>query len=63
MDTPDLIIMSFILPDHIKVVTRVLKGRQGIINLKTENVWVRKAMERKMINDHGIMDSGLNRWL
>ena len=34
-----------------------------IIQLKTDNVWVRKAMERKVINDHDMIDSGLNRFL
>merc|ERR1712105_502384 len=34
-----------------------------IIKLKTENVWVRKAMERKFINEHDMIDSGLNRCL
>ena len=34
-----------------------------IIHLKTSNVWVRKAMERKFINEHDMIDSGLNRCL
>ena len=34
-----------------------------IIKLKTDNVWVRKALEKKFINDHDMIDSGLNRCL
>ena len=34
-----------------------------IIHLKTDSVWVRKAMERKFINEHDMIDSGLNRCL
>ena len=34
-----------------------------IIKLKTDNVWVRKALERKFINDHDMIDSGLNKYL
>ena len=34
-----------------------------IIHLKTGNVWVRKAMERKFINELDMIDSGLNRGL
>ena len=34
-----------------------------IIHLKTDNVWVRKAMERELINEHDMIDSGLNRRL
>ena len=34
-----------------------------IIQPKTDNVWVRKAMERKFINKHDMIDIGLNRRL
>ena len=34
-----------------------------IIKLKSENVWIRKALERQFINDHDMIDSGLNRKL
>ena len=31
------------------------------IKLKSDNVWVRKALERKVINDHDLIDKGLNK--
>ena len=34
-----------------------------IIKLKTDNVWVRKALEKKFINDHDMIDNGLNKYL
>ena len=34
-----------------------------IVKLKSDNIWVRKAMERKFINDHDLIDKGLNKYL
>ena len=34
-----------------------------IIQLKTNSVWIRKAMERKFINEHDMIDNGLNKYL
>ena len=34
-----------------------------IMKLKSENVWVRKALEKKFINEHDMIDSGLNKCL
>ena len=34
-----------------------------IIQLKSRNVWMRKAIERKFISDHDMIDSGLNTYL
>ena len=34
-----------------------------IIKLKSDNIWIRKAMERQFINDHDMIDSGLNKYL
>ena len=33
------------------------------INLKSENIWIIKVIERKTINDHDMIDSGLNKYL
>ena len=34
-----------------------------IIKSKSDNIWIRKAMERRFINDHDMIDSGLNKYL
>ena len=31
-----------------------------IVKMKSNNVWVRKALERKFIKDHDLIDSGIN---